>query len=396
MNCIKISLGLGLAFLISLSSIVAQDEVDAGKKLFEQNCTTCHKIGEKVIGPNLEGVTKRHSQEWILGFIKNSAKMVADGDDEAVKIWKKFGKTEMTAFEGTLSDQNIQSIIAYLKVAKPEKKQDAVSNSATTESNVKATKTKETGWVDLMKSLSGEETMFLGVFIFIIVLVASVLTIIMFQLAQLIQQVQPNKSSNQEKNIAIKFLELITFQNIQLFTGVNRDQEIPGHNHDGITELDNGMPPWLAYFFYATIAFAAVYLAHYRVFETGMTGAQEYETEMAEAALKYKDAVKVKIRLLTDNTALESGKQIYAQNCASCHKSLGEGGIGPNLTDEYWIHGGKIEEVFNTIRNGVPAKGMIAWKGKLSDEKMLEVASFVKSLKGTNPPNAKAPQGDKE
>ena len=216
----------------------------------------------------------------------------------------------------------------------------------------------------------------------------------MFQLAQIIQQMQPERV--EERGFVFKFLDALTLQNFQLFTGINRDEEIPGHDHDGITELDNSMPPWLAYFFYATIIFGAVYLAHYRVLQTGPTGAQEYEAEMAQAALMYKDAVKVKVELLTDEAALESGKAIYIKNCAQCHKELGEGGIGPNLTDEYWLHGGQVEEVFNTIRAGVPAKGMVAWKGKLSDQQILETASFIKSLQGTNPPNAKAPQGDKE
>lgn len=392
MNRIKISLVLCLVFLVSLSSIAQDDKAEAGKKLFQGNCTTCHTIGEKVIGPNLEGVTERHSEEWISSFIKNSAKMVEDGDEKAVAVWEKFNKTEMTAFEGALSDEEIGSIISYLKIAKPEVKEEVVEN--TSQVSVTTQAEEEKGFADYMASFSGEEIMLLGLFIFLVLFVSGTMMMVMFQLAQIIQQMQPEKA--EEKGLIFKILDLVTFQNFQLFTGVNRDEEIPGHNHDGITELDNSMPPWLAYFFYATIVFAAVYLVNFRVLGIGQTGAQEYEAEMAQAAMMYKDAVKVKVELLTDAGTLESGKAIYMQNCASCHKDLGEGGIGPNLTDEYWIHGGSIEAVFGTIRSGVPAKGMIAWKGKLTDQQILEVGSYIKSLQGTNPPNAKAPQGNKE
>ncbi len=392
MKYLKISLGFCLAFWMSLASF-AQDESGAGKQLFDQNCKTCHTIGEKVIGPNLEGVTTRRSEEWITNFVKNSAKMIADGDEQAVKIWEEFGKTEMTAFEGVLSDDEIGSLVAYLKVAKPEAKvMETPKNDPITTVTAKAEE--EWSLANFMNKLKGEEIIFLALFVFLVATVASVMLVIMLQLAQIIQQMQPEKIEN--KGLIFRFLELVTFQNVQLFTGVNRDEEIPGHDHDGITELDNTMPPWLAYFFYITIIFAAVYLVNYRVLETGETGAQEYEAEMAQAALIYKDAIKVKVELLTDKGALESGKEIYLQSCASCHKDLGEGGIGPNLTDEYWLHGGKMDAIFNTIRSGVPAKGMIAWKGKLSDQQILEVSSFVKSLQGTNPPNAKAAQGDKE
>jgi len=236
--------------------------------------------------------------------------------------------------------------------------------------------------------------MFLGIFAFLVVAVIGTLLIVLLQLAQIMQHIDPEEQN--EESFMNRLLDFVTFKNIQLFTGVNRDEEIPGHNHDGITELDNGMPPWLAYFFYATIIFGAVYLMHYRVLQTGASAAEEYEAEMAEAALLYKDGVKVKIELLTDASVIEAGKAIYTKNCKNCHGDLGQGLIGPNLTDEYWLHGGDIESVFNTILNGVPAKGMISWKGKLSDQQMLEVANFVKSLKGTNPPNPKAPQGEKE
>jgi mono/diheme cytochrome c family protein len=97
---------------------------------------------------------------------------------------------------------------------------------------------------------------------------------------------------------------------------------------------------------------------------------------------------------LTDAAALTAGKNIFSTNCATCHGQAGEGGIGPNMTDDYWLHGGGINNIINTIENGVPVKGMIAWRGVLKSEQILQIASYLLTLKGTNPPNAKAPQGD--
>lgn len=99
---------------------------------------------------------------------------------------------------------------------------------------------------------------------------------------------------------------------------------------------------------------------------------------------------------LTDAGALADGKKTFETQCATCHGKLGEGGIGPNMTDEYWIHGGTIANVIHTIRKGVPAKGMIAWEKTLTPDQVNAVASFILvKLQGTTPPNAKPPQGEK-
>jgi mono/diheme cytochrome c family protein len=97
---------------------------------------------------------------------------------------------------------------------------------------------------------------------------------------------------------------------------------------------------------------------------------------------------------LTDVASLTAGKDIFSISCASCHGPAGEGGIGPNMTDEYWLHGGSINDIISTIEKGVPAKGMIPWRGQLKPEQILQVASYISTLQGTNPPNAKAPQGE--
>lgn len=184
---------------------------------------------------------------------------------------------------------------------------------------------------------------------------------------------------------------------------ISKEQEIVlDHNYDGIRELDNDLPPWWVYMFYATIAFAVIYLLRYHVFN-GTTQKEEYEIEVAQAKLEVeeykknnKDLIDAEtVELLTDAKDLAAGKEIYMTNCVACHKDNGGGGIGPNLTDDYWILGGGIKNVFHTIsEGGRPGKGMIAWKTDLKPSEMAQVASYVISLHGTNPPDGKEPEGE--
>jgi cytochrome c oxidase cbb3-type subunit III len=175
------------------------------------------------------------------------------------------------------------------------------------------------------------------------------------------------------------------------------------HGIDGIRELDNDLPPWWKYGFYLTIVFAVVYLLHYHVFKTGDLQLAEYNNELTLAAnaqqermLKNADMVTAEsVIALKDADGLAQGKDIFMKNCVACHGPLGQGLVGPNLTDEFWIHGGGIKNVFNTIVVGVPAKGMISWKSQLSPKQIQQVGSFILTLQGTNPPGAKEPQGTK-
>lgn len=173
------------------------------------------------------------------------------------------------------------------------------------------------------------------------------------------------------------------------------------HEHDGIRELDNNLPPWWLYGFYFTIAFGVFYIPYYH-FGSGPSSAEEYATEMAKAE-EEKAAYMASLSNLIDETnveidmgdaALAEGKEVYTANCVACHGTMGEGGVGPNFTDEYWLHGGGIKNVFKTIKYGVPTKGMIPWEAQLSPGQMKNVASYILSMQGTNPPNAKEPQGE--
>ncbi len=184
---------------------------------------------------------------------------------------------------------------------------------------------------------------------------------------------------------------------------IEQEEEIVlDHNYDGIKELDNSLPPWWVYMFYATIVFAVVYLVRFHVLG-GDSQEMEYQQAVAEARIeinKYKasspDVFDVaNLTLLTDPSDLKRGKAIFNLNCASCHLADGGGQIGPNLTDEYWILGGGIKNVYNTVaKGGRDGKGMIAWNKTLKAEDIAKVSSYVLSLQGTTPAKAKAPQGE--
>lgn len=173
------------------------------------------------------------------------------------------------------------------------------------------------------------------------------------------------------------------------------------HDYDGIKELDNALPPWWKYGFYITIVVAVFYLLKFEVWKTGQDQVQEYTTEMTEAKAQtdaylaaMKENVDEKTVVMADAAGITAGKALFAKTCVACHMSNGEGGVGPNLTDDYWIHGGSINDVFKTIKYGYPDKGMQSWSSTYSPVQIQQLASYIKSLRGTNPANAKAPQGD--
>ncbi len=176
------------------------------------------------------------------------------------------------------------------------------------------------------------------------------------------------------------------------------------HNYDGIKELDNSLPPWWLYMFYATILFGAVYLVRYHVLD-GDDQVTEYNKAVAEARKELesfnKDQPKKEVFdistliVLNDASSLKRGKAIYNLSCVACHKKDGGGNVGPNLTDEYWILGGGIKNVFTTIsKGGRKGKGMENWDKTYTPVDIQKVSSYVLSLQGTNPPNAKKAQGE--
>lgn len=176
------------------------------------------------------------------------------------------------------------------------------------------------------------------------------------------------------------------------------------HDYDGIQELDNPIPSWFMYLFYITIIFAVGYLLNYHVFHTGQLQYEEYKTEVAQADIAKKaylskaaDQVdETTVKLVHDPGVIAAGQAIFKQNCVACHGEHAQGVVGPNLTDDYWLHGGKINDLFKTVKYGVLTKGMPTWEKVLSPKQISDVVNFVKSIHGTNPPNPKASQGVKE
>jgi len=182
----------------------------------------------------------------------------------------------------------------------------------------------------------------------------------------------------------------------------NENQLLLEHDYDGIKELDNNLPPWWVYLFYACILFGVVYMVRYEVLGAD-NQEMELKKEVTQAKIDIAEYMKTApdlmdektVTLLTDPADLAAGKEIFTANCAACHRADGGGQIGPNLTDEKWILGGGIKNVFHTLVNGGrDGKGMISWKGTLKPKEMQKVASYILSLKGTNPPDAKAAEGE--
>lgn len=177
---------------------------------------------------------------------------------------------------------------------------------------------------------------------------------------------------------------------------------LTNHDYDGIKELDNNLPPWWLWGFYLTIVFAIVYIIRFHIVNTAPLQEEEFTQEMTAADEDVKAYLATAANLvdesnvvvLTEASDLAKGKEIYQTNCVACHAGDGGGLVGPNLTDEYWIHGGGITNVFKTIKYGVPAKGMIAWKDQLNASQMQAVASYILTLQGTSPASPKAAEGE--
>lgn len=177
-----------------------------------------------------------------------------------------------------------------------------------------------------------------------------------------------------------------------------KDPLLLDHEADGIQELDNNLPRWWVWLFYLTIVFAFVYMGYYHVFKLGKLSAAEYQEEWkAGQQIKLAAMSKFEASLPTlapskDPAMLADGQRIFLKNCSPCHRKDGGGLVGPNLCDDYWIHGSNFVDNLRTIYNGVPGKGMLTWKGVLKPHEIHAVASYIYTLRGTHPPNPKPPE----
>jgi cytochrome c oxidase cbb3-type subunit 3 len=173
---------------------------------------------------------------------------------------------------------------------------------------------------------------------------------------------------------------------------------IVGHEYDGIRELDNKLPRWWVWLFNLTIAFAVIYMLYYHVLGRGKLMAAEYQDEMTIGeAVKARAVADFEAKMASlepskDPIVLAEGRETFMKLCAPCHRADGGGLVGPNLCDDYWIHGSNFVDNLKIIWNGVPAKGMVTWKGVLKPATIHAVGSYIYTLRGTHPKNPKPPE----
>jgi len=243
-------------------------------------------------------------------------------------------------------------------------------------------------------------------FIFVVVLLVLLVAVYMLQVIKVMTRQAAQEKASQ---LGVEYKEEPSiwsklWKESNDFVPLEKEADIMlDHNYDGIRELDNHLPPWWKWLFYLSIVFAGVYMLFYHVTDTLPLSIQEYENEVSlaeEQPRKLQASSPVAaidentVTLVTDAQAIADGKETFLNNCASCHRQDGGGDIGPNLTDDYWRHGGDVKSIFRIVRQGVQGTNMIAWEGFISPEKMQNVSSYIITLKGSNPANPKKPEGE--
>lgn len=246
--------------------------------------------------------------------------------------------------------------------------------------------------------------LFLVVFLFVLIAIEITLKAVNRVMYQLMT---PEEKAKKEYEDSLALNEKAWYKNLMHKLTKTEPIEREGdllmdHDYDGIKELDNNLPPWWLYLFYIGIFFGIIYFAYYEVFG-GEDQETELKIEMAQAKIDVEEYLKTApdlmdektVVLVTDEPSLAEGKTIFTTNCAACHRADGGGQIGPNLTDNHWILGGGIKNLFHTITNGGrDGKGMISWKGTLKPKEIQKVASYILSLQGSNPKDAKEAEGE--
>ncbi len=253
----------------------------------------------------------------------------------------------------------------------------------------------------MFDAIKTSENLFLYILAWAILLAAIVVLLMAVHTFWLMRNSLAKQNGGPEKSMASSLWSGLTRA-----VPLDKEQTVMlNHEYDGIRELDNHLPPWWTGLFALTVVFAVFYVAIYHGWGSAPLQAAEYENEMSIAqqetlAYEAKHVEQIdenNAKLMLDNTAtVTMGQQVFEGRCAACHGQKGEGTVGPNLTDEYWLHGdGSIKEIFKVVKNGVPEKGMIAWKGSLKPKEIEAVSNYIISIKGSKPANGKEPQGNK-
>lgn len=253
--------------------------------------------------------------------------------------------------------------------------------------------------------ISGMSLIIISIVLFIVILVASFALLRLFKTVLKLAVPDLEKEEKAAKvKTAPKANEQTFWQKVLGLRPIEEEEDLLiDHTYDGIQELDNPTPVLFNALFYSTIVFAIGYLLIYHVFGWGMNQEQEYLAEMQAAEVQRMEYLATSGTNIDENNVeldlspemVIPGQEIYLQSCGVCHGNQGEGMIGPNLTDEYWLHGGDIKDIFRVVKYGVPDKGMVPWESSLTPVQIAQVSNFIASIMGTNPPNPKDPQGDK-
>ncbi|MFN8286203.1 MAG: cbb3-type cytochrome c oxidase N-terminal domain-containing protein [Chitinophagales bacterium] len=219
--------------------------------------------------------------------------------------------------------------------------------------------------------------------------------VLLLRIRRMLSELQPAEAGATAEPAGPTFMD-----NFNASVSLEKEKDILlDHNYDGIKELDNNLPPWWKYSFYISIVWAIAYLAYYHI-GGGPSSHDEFVAEMEKGKAEVAAYIKAHPAKVDENSVtmadaagIAEGKTIFITNCKPCHGENGEGIVGPNLTDDYWIHGGSMSEVFKSVKYGWPAKGMKSWEADLKPEEIKNVVSYIKTIHGTNPANAKAAEG---
>ncbi len=230
--------------------------------------------------------------------------------------------------------------------------------------------------------------------------------LLLFLSARIISFLRPPTLPSTRKSASLSSRLATWWSSVNNFRPIEEEGDLDsGHDYDGIRELNNATPPWFTFAFALSITFAVFYLWRYHVVQSAPLQLEEFAIEMEAAEVAKNEYLKKQANAIDENNVsllgdsdLAEGQKLFAQHCVACHSANGAGipgGVGPNLTDDYWIHGDKIQDVFKTIKYGYPDKGMKSWKDDFSPRQMAQLATYIERIKGTNIAGGKEAQGEK-
>uniref|UniRef100_UPI0040481EBF cbb3-type cytochrome c oxidase N-terminal domain-containing protein n=1 Tax=Flavobacterium sp. TaxID=239 RepID=UPI0040481EBF len=243
-------------------------------------------------------------------------------------------------------------------------------------------------------------SLFLGVFLFLLIAIEIVISAVDKVTYQLLSEEQKKQL---EEAQSFSFADSKLYKSLTRSKAIEEEADVMlDHDYDGIKELDNVLPPWWVYLFYGCIVFAVVYLVRFHIIGD-YTQKEEYEMALVEAQKEHEEYLKANpiqvnvdnVELLTDEASIAEGKKIFGESCVACHGANLQGGIGPNLTDNHWINGGGVKNIFKLISEGSTKNPTMApWKDVIKSTDIQKIASYIISLEGSNPSEAKAPEGE--